>query len=145
VKRALVFIEPIALRVPVQKPAAIVALFACFAYLVISGVAVETQRSFIMAIIFDRAAISLRTFAISLLAVVLLQPDSVVTPGFQMSFAATGVLIAAFEIWRNKRSGKDVVLGPIAFSWVLIGVTSLTAGLATMPLLSTISTGPRRS
>lgn len=117
VKRALVFVEPIALRVPVQKPAAIVALIACLAYLVISGAAVETQRSFIMAaivfgaIIFDRAAISLRTFAIALMAVVLLQPESVVTPGFQMSFAATGALIAAFEIWRNKRSGKDVVSG----------------------------------
>jgi competence protein ComEC len=139
VKRALIFIEPIALRIPAQKPAAIVAMIACLAYLVISGAAVETQRSFIMAaivfgaIIFDRAAISLRTFAIALIAVVLLQPDSVVTPGFQMSFAATGALIAAFEIWRNKRSGKDAVLGPIAFSWVSIGVTSLAAGLATMP------------
>ncbi len=137
--RALVFIEPTALRVPVQKHAAIVALMACLAYLVISRAAVETQRSFIMAaivfgaIIFDRAAISLRTFAIALIAVVLLQPDSVVTPGFLMSFAATGALIAAFEIWRNKRSGKEVVLGPIAFSWISIAVTSLAAGLATMP------------
>lgn len=139
VKHTLVFIEPIALRVAVQKPAAIIAIVACLAYLVVSGAAVETQRSFIMAaivfgaVIFDRAAISLRTFAIAMIAVVLLQPNSVVTPGFQMSFAATGALIAAFEIWRNKRSGKDVVLGPIAFSWVSIGVTSLAAGLATMP------------
>jgi len=68
-----------------------------------------------------------------MIAVVLLQPDSVVTPGFQMSFAATGALIAAFEVWRNRRSGKDGVLGPIAFSWVSIVVTSLAAGLATMP------------
>jgi len=85
------------------------------------------------AVIFDRSAISLRTFALAMIAVVLLQPDSVVTPGFQMSFAATGALIAAFEVWRNRRSGKDGVLGPIAFSWVSIAVTSLVAGLATMP------------
>ncbi len=139
VKRTLVFIEPIALRIAVQKPAAIAAILACLAYLVVSGAAVETQRSFVMAaivfgaVIFDRAAISLRTFAIALIAVVLLQPESVVSPGFQMSFAATGALIAAFEVWRNRRSQSDTVLGPIAFSWVSIIVTSVVAGLATMP------------
>ena len=139
VKRTLVLIEPLALRVAVQKPAAIVALVACLAYLIISGASVSTQRAFIMAaivfgaVIFDRAAISLRTFAIAMIAVVLLQPESVVTPGFQMSFAATGALIAAYEIWRDHRSGKEEVLGPFAFSWASIAVTSLVAGLATMP------------
>jgi len=43
VKRLLAMIEPIALRVPVQKPAALVALLACLACLLISGAAVETQ------------------------------------------------------------------------------------------------------
>lgn len=138
-KRTLVFIEPLALRVPVQKPAAIIAFLACFAYLIISGASVSTQRAFIMAaivfaaIIFDRAAISLRTFAIALLAVVLTQPESVVTPGFQMSFAATGALIAAYEAWRNRRTNTGNRLGPIGFSWASILVTSLVAGLATMP------------
>ena len=142
VKRALVLIEPLALRVAVQKPAAIVALvacLACLAYLIISGASVATQRAFIMAaivfgaVIFDRAAISLRTFAIATMAVVLLQPESLITPGFQMSFAATGALIAAYEVWRNHRSSREKVLGPIAFSWASIGVTSVVAGLATMP------------
>lgn len=139
VKRALVFIEPLALRVPVQKPAAIFALIVCLAYLVISGASVATQRAFIMAaiifgaVVFDRSAISVRTFSIAMIAVVILQPESVVTPGFQMSFAATGALIAAYEIWRNRRSGQEQVLGPVAFSWASIVVTSIVAGLATMP------------
>jgi competence protein ComEC len=139
VKRALVFVEPLALRVPVQKPAAIIALVVCLAYLIISGSSVATQRAFIMAaiifgaVIFDRSAISVRTFSIAMIAVVLLQPESVVTPGFQMSFAATGALIAAYEIWRDRRSGQERVLGPIAYSWVSIVVTSIVAGLATMP------------
>lgn len=138
-RRVLVFIEPLALRIPVQKPAAVVALLACLAYLIISGAGVATQRAFIMAaivfgaVIFDRAAISLRTFAIVMLAVVLLQPESVVTPGFQMSFAATGGLIAAYEAWRNRRAQSDVRLGPIGFSWASIVVTSIVAGFATMP------------
>lgn len=139
VKRTLVLIEPLALRIADQKPAAIIALVACLAYLIISGASVSTQRAIIMAaivfgaVIFDRAAISLRTFAIAMIAVVLLQPESVVTPGFQMSFAATGALIAAYEIWRDHRSGKEEVLGPFAFSWASIAVTSIVAGLATMP------------
>jgi competence protein ComEC len=139
IKRCLVFIEPLALRVPVQKPAAIVATLACLAYMVISGAAVETQRSFVMiavvfgAVIFDRAAISLRTFAIAMMVVVLLQPESVVTPGFQMSFAATGALVAAFEMWRDRRAGRDQILGPIGFGAASVAVTSLVAGLATMP------------
>ncbi len=141
VKRTLVLIEPLALRIAVQKPAAIVALLACFAYMVLSGSSVPAQRAFIMAaivfgaIIADRSPISLRTFAIAMMAVVLFQPESVVTPGFQMSFAATGALVAAFDVWRRKRSGQETVLGPIATGWISIMVTSLAAGLATMPYI----------
>jgi competence protein ComEC len=87
------------------------------------------------AILAERAPISLRTFAIAMLAVVLIQPESVVTPGFQMSFAATGALVTAYEVWRLKRSGQQTVLGPIATGWASIFVTSLAAGLATTPYI----------
>ncbi len=50
-----------------------------------------------------------------------------------MSFAATGALIAAYEAWRNHRSGRERVLGPIGFSWASIAMTSIVAGLATAP------------
>lgn len=139
VRRTLVLIEPLALRVPVQKIAAAVALLTCAAYLIISGASVSTQRAFIMAaivflaVIFDRAAISLRTFAIALIVVVILQPESVVTPGFQMSFAATGGLIAAYEVWRNHRSSRERVLGPIGFAWASIIMTSVVSDAATAP------------
>lgn len=139
VRRTLVLIEPLALRVPVQKIAAVVALLTCAAYLIISGSSVSTQRAFIMAaivflaVIFDRAAISLRTFAIALMGVIILQPESVVTPGFQMSFAATGGLIAAYEVWRNHRSSRERVLGPIGFTWASIIMTSVVSDAATAP------------
>lgn len=141
VKRTLVLIELLALRVQVQKPSAIVALVACFAYMVRSGSSLPAQRAFIMAamvfgtIIAHLAPISLRTFAIAMLAVVLLQPESVVTPGFQMSFAATGALVTAYEVWRLKRSGQQTVLGPIATGWASILVISLAADLATTPYI----------
>lgn len=138
-RRTLALVEPLALRLPVQKLAAIAALVACALYLVVSGASVSTQRAFIMAtivfaaVIFDRSAISLRTFSVAMIAIVLLQPESVVTPGFQMSFAATGGLVAAYEVWRRHRAGRDRVLGPIGFAWASIIVTSVVSDAATSP------------
>ncbi|MEH6411750.1 MAG: ComEC/Rec2 family competence protein, partial [Hyphomonas sp.] len=138
-QKALVLIEPLALRVPVQKPAAMTALIASLAYLVLSGASVSTQRAFIMsavvfgAILFDRAAISMRSFAIAMMAVVLLQPESVMTPGFQMSFAASGALIATYEAWSRRRSERERVLGPIPFAWASLVMTSVVAAAATAP------------
>ncbi len=137
--RSLALIEPLALRVPVQKPAAVAALVASLTYLVISGASVSTQRAFIMsavvfgAVLADRAALSLRSYAIAMILVVLLQPESVVTPGFQMSFAASGALIATYDAWSRRRSEQERVLGSVSFTWASLFVTSLIAGLATAP------------
>ena len=138
-RRALACVEPLALRVPVQKPAAVIALGASLAYLVISGAGVSTQRAFIMlavvfgAVLFDRAALSLRSFAIAMILVLLLQPESVMTPGFQMSFAASGALIATYEAWTARRAASDKVMGRVSYSWASLAVTSLVAGTATAP------------
>ena len=138
-RRLLAFIEPLALRVPVQKPAAIIALLASLSYLVISGAGVSTQRAFIMlavvfgAVLFDRAALSLRSFAIAMILVILLQPESVMSPGFQMSFAASGALIATYEAWTARRAASERVMGSISYSWASLAVTSLVAGTATAP------------
>ena len=51
------------------------------------------------AILLDRQAISLHALAVAALVVLLLQPEAVVTPGFQMSFAATAALVALAEAW----------------------------------------------
>ncbi len=97
--------EPLALRVPSVKAAAFGAVVACTLYFIISCMEVATQRAYVMALIafgaklLDRPALSLRSIAVALFVVVLLQPESVVTPGFQMSFAAPGALIALYEVW----------------------------------------------
>ena len=138
-RRALAFIEPVALRISVQKPAAVAALVASLSYLILSGASVSTQRAFIMsavvfgAVLFDRAAISLRSFAVAMIIVVLLQPESVMSPGFQMSFAASGALIATYEAWTQKRLGQTRILGPIRYAWASLIVTSTVAALATAP------------
>ncbi|MDX8511505.1 ComEC/Rec2 family competence protein [Mesorhizobium captivum] len=99
-------------RRPVKKYAAAIALVSITAYLVISGVVVAAERSFIMlavmlvAVLFDRAALTMRNLAISAIAVILVSPHEVVGPSFQMSFAATAALVGAYAGWADYRADK---------------------------------------
>ena len=71
-------------------------------YLALSGAAVAAQRSFIMlavmltALLFDRAALTMRNLAISALIIIAVFPHEVTGPSFHMSFAATASLIGAY-------------------------------------------------
>lgn len=138
--RVLSLIEPIALRMHVKKPAAIAALLACAAYLVISGASVSTQRAFIMAailfgaVLIDRTALSLRSISIAMILILVLAPWSVLTPGFQMSFAATGALVATYERWNRRRRQQGFLQQTrIAFWFKSLVVTSTVSSLATLP------------
>ncbi|RWC64301.1 ComEC/Rec2 family competence protein [Mesorhizobium sp.] len=99
-------------RRPVKKYATAAALLSIAAYLVISGVVVAAERSFIMlavmliAVLFDRAALTMRNLAISAIAVIVVSPHEVVGPSFQMSFAATAALVGAYAGWSDHRAGK---------------------------------------
>lgn len=140
-------VPPIALRFPVKKIAAVGALFVLAVYLIISGSSVPALRSFVMAcvafgaILLDRPAISMRGLALAAFIVVLIFPESVLEPGFQMSFAATMALVALFEML--KRALHEPALptpGPLigALQAATRGIggvllISLVAGLATDP------------
>ena len=101
-----------AMRRPVKKYATAVALAATAFYLALSGGDVAAQRSFIMlavmlaAVIFDRAALTMRNLAISALIILIVAPHEVVGPSFQMSFAATAALVAAYAAWRDHRERR---------------------------------------
>ena len=96
-------------RRPARKYAAAAALVAITFYLLISGNGVATQRSFFMlsimllAVLFDRTAISMRNFAIAAILVIATAPHEVTGPSFQMSFAATAALIAAYAAWSEAK------------------------------------------
>jgi len=137
-------------RHPVRKYAAAGALAATGFYLFLAGAGVATQRSFVMlaimllALTFDRNAVTMRNLALAAIAVMVVAPDEVAGPGFQMSFAATAALIAVYggwQEWRHRRERRQanrrqrhaatsflVVVGRYALG---IGITSLIAGLAT--------------
>ncbi len=87
----------------------------------------------------DRPALTLRTIAVAALAVMLIVPEAVVHPSFQMSFAATLALIAICE--RGIPWVGGTAETPLAARIALWGakelavlvVASLAAGLATTP------------
>ncbi|WP_370541644.1 ComEC/Rec2 family competence protein [Actibacterium sp. 188UL27-1] len=135
---ALSLIPALALRVPVKKIAAATALVAGFAYLLLSGGTVSTQRAFIMvsvmlcAVLLDQRAISLRSVAIAAIIVLVLRPESLFSPGFQMSFAATIALIAVFGGLRDLPV-QPWRLPKLAQGAVALLMSSAVAGAATAP------------
>src|SRR5580700_8176679 len=105
VRGALALIPPIALRYPIKKIAAGVALVVLTCYLLLSGAAIPTERAFVMngllfvAIIVDRLRISMRVCAIAALVVLVIDPASLIGVSFQMSFGAVVALIAVYETY----------------------------------------------
>ncbi|MDD9923285.1 MAG: ComEC/Rec2 family competence protein, partial [Boseongicola sp.] len=128
----------LALRWPVKKVAALCGLAAASVYLLLSGGNVATERAFIqvgvmfLAVLADRRAITLRAVALAALIVLVLRPESLLSPGFQMSFAATTALVATYSWlrdydWQGGRWSKTSrFIGGVA-------LTSFVAGMATAP------------
>jgi competence protein ComEC len=144
IRALLALIPGFASRHPIKKWAAVAALVATTFYLLLSGSAVATQRSYIMiaivlvGVMLDRPALTFRTLTAAALGVLLLAPEAVASPSFQMSFAATLALIAGYQHglpWM--RAGVDTPLGARIALWgvrEIIGLmfASLLAGSATM-------------
>ena len=102
VRYGVALVPPVALRINSKKVAAVAAFGVALFYLLLSGANVATERAFLMvcvmlgAVLLDRRALSLRTVALAGIALMLTQPESLAEPGFQLSFAATVVLIAGY-------------------------------------------------
>jgi len=131
-------IPPLALRVPAKKVAAFVALPVAAFYLALAGRDIPTERAFITvavmlgAVLMDRQALTLRSVAIAALIVMVLRPESLVNPGFQMSFAAVVALVYAWSLLpapdRDVPVWRRLVLPVLALVF-----SSLVAGSATAP------------
>jgi competence protein ComEC len=93
----------------------------------------------LVGVVADRPTLTMRTIAVAALAVMLIVPEAVIHPSFQMSFAATLALIATYERgipWAA--SAPDTPLGARIALWgareiTVLVVASLVAGLATTP------------
>ncbi|MBL9047755.1 MAG: ComEC/Rec2 family competence protein [Tabrizicola sp.] len=133
----LALIPYVALRLNTKKVAAVVSLGVAFFYLLLSGANVATERAFIMiavflgAVLLDRRALTMRSVAVAALILLLLRPETLLDPGFQMSFAATIALITGFGA-----IDRSIYLQKMP-RWVMpvftLVLSSLIGGLATAP------------
>lgn len=131
-------IPRVALCYPTQKWAALAALAVGAFYLALAGGDVATERAYIQvavmfaAVLVDRRAVTLRSVAIAALIVMARRPETVLSPGFQMSFAATAGLVAVYgQIGTGRWSGKGLIW-PLRVVYGVI-LTSIIAGAMTAP------------
>ena len=144
----MALIPALSLRYNSKKVAAVLAFVVSTVYLLVSGAEVPTQRAYIMtfmvllAVIFERQAISMRILAIAALIILIISPQALVNISFQLSFAAVVALVAFYERFggkverflsgENKSLSIKILRGVIAY---MIGIVlaDLIASLATLP------------
>jgi competence protein ComEC len=140
----IALIPPLALRINGKKAAAWTGLVAVGVYLVVSGAPPPAVRAAVtaaiafLAILLDRPAITMHGLAVAALIVLAVQPEAIVTPGFQMSFAATAALVALVEAWprrpREIQTPAAILIVQRTGQWIAAAaLASLVAGAATAP------------
>jgi competence protein ComEC len=104
VSRRLLALSPtLALKYPIKKWAAGVAMAGSLLYDIATGSRVGTERALVMtlivlgAVIVDRRALTMRNLAFAVFAVVAIEPEAILGVSFQLSFAAVAALVAVME------------------------------------------------
>ena len=148
IRALFAFFPTFANRYPIKKWAACAALAVAAFYLLLSGAEVATQRSFVMiaivliGVLVDRQTLTFRSITVAALGVLMLAPEAVVHPSFQMSFAATLALVAGYQHglpWMSQ-GGETPLAARIALwggrEMVGLILASLLAGTATIPYVA---------
>ncbi|MWV27928.1 ComEC/Rec2 family competence protein [Aurantiacibacter rhizosphaerae] len=132
------------LRVRLPVAAAGVAALAGIGYTLLTGAQVPTVRSCIAALLvlgalsIGREPLSLRMVAVAAVAVLLLWPESLVGPSFQMSFSAVIAIVALHNSEPVKRflapreEGRLAVIGRRT---VMLLITGMVIEIALMPIV----------
>lgn len=143
VLRVLALFPPLALRFRLPLIAAGCAAVAALAYTLMTGAQVPTIRACVAALlvltalILGRSAITLRMVASGALFVLIIWPESLVGPSFQLSFAAVTAIIAMHEhpkiqaLFARREERIVKRLGRIILALFLTG---LVVELALMPI-----------
>ena len=131
---------------PSPKAAAWAGFLAATFYTALAGFAVPTQRAWVMtavlmlAVMLGRRALSLRTLALSLLAVLVYDPFAALSPGFWLSFAAVAAIFFAMHQrvaakgvwWQWGRVQWVVTIGLVPILLVLFQRLSIVAPIANL-------------
>lgn len=142
VRGGLALIPAVALRYPIKKWASASALAVIGFYMALAGFPVPATRSFIMAavvllaVMIDRGALSLRLWAFAATVILILEPEQITGPSFQMSFSAVAVLIVAYDAlgpWLAALRGRmRGWWGHAVMHMTRLALTSFMAGTATL-------------
>jgi competence protein ComEC len=141
-RRALCLVRRVALNYPIKKWGAMAAFAGTLFYVLLAGAPVPAVRAFIMtsmfllAVVLDRTAISLPPVAWAAVVVLLVSPEELTGPSFQMSFAAVVALVAAYEATQTQRLRWRSESGWGGRAALYMG------GLAVTSLIATLATGP---
>ncbi len=143
VMRLLALFPPLVLRYRLPIIAAGFAAFAALSYTLMTGAQVPTIRACVAALlvltamVLGRNAITLRMVAAGALFVLIVWPESLVGPSFQLSFAAVTAIIAMHEhpkiqgLFARREEAVFKRLGRIILALFLTG---LVVELALMPI-----------
>ena len=140
-------------RLPARKAAVLFGVAAALAYALVTGFAVPAQRTLYMltivalALWFDRLSSPSRVLALALLAVALLDPWAVLSPGFWLSFGAVAVIffsvsqrIGATKPWLQAlRVQGAVTLGLVPAMLLLFQQVSLVSPFANLIAIPVVS------
>ena len=91
----------------IKKTAAAISLLGSIFYFFLSGMSVSALRALIMhgliifAILIDRAALTMRSVAVAAFIILLLMPEVIMFPSFQLSFSAVLAIVAFYERGEN--------------------------------------------
>ena len=133
--RAWTAVTRAALAVPAPQVAGVAALLAAFAYALLAGFALPTQRALLMlAVVFGsrlsrRCILPSHSLALALVAVLALDPHSIRAPGFWLSFVAVAVIVAALAtrptVETRTLAGRLRTLGTVQIA-VTVGLAPVT-------------------
>ena len=115
----------------IKKIAAYISLIGAVGFLLISGCSVSATRALIMhaliilGIILDREAISMRSIAVAATIIMLITPEAIMFPRFQLSFSAVIAIVAFYEKFWDFPSRFKMLFNIIATTMVATLTTTI--------------------
>lgn len=115
----------------IKKIAAYISLIGAIGFLLISGCSISATRALIMhaliilGIILDREALSMRSIAVAATIIMLITPEAIMFPSFQLSFSAVIAIVAFYEKFWNFPSRFKMLFNIIATTVVSTITTTI--------------------
>ncbi len=133
----LSFIPPVLWHAWSRKAAALLSIFPVIVYGLLAGMSPSTQRAVIMVIVFllslllEREHDLMNTLAVAALAILIVNPVSIFSISFQLSFMAVVSIIYGMSGVQEKLKNRNPVV-----KWLLGSIlVSFFANLGTLPLV----------